>query len=516
MKIASLLLSLTLFALPAHAADHPKPSEPAVAAEKPKEADPAEKDKAPVIGEKPVVTRHEITVNGKPLKYTATAGTLPLTTAAGETEAHVFFIAYTVDNAGPPGQRPLLFAFNGGPGSSSVWLHLGAIGPKRVQMPADGSMPPPPYRLTENAETWLENADLVFIDPVGTGYSRAVKSDQAGKFYSLKGDIESVGEFIRLFLTRYERWASPLFIAGESYGTMRAAGVAGHLIDRGIAFNGIILVSTVLNFSTISFAPGNDLPFALFLPTYTATAWFHKRLPADLGGDLPAALGEVEKWAMTDYLLALGKGDRMSAAERREIIGRLARYTGLDESYIDNSNLRIEARRFAVELLRDTKKTVGRYDSRLTGTDLFAAAGRSEFDPSIAAVRPPFTTMFNDYVRRELGFKSDREYHILGEGIGHWDWGTNNAFAETGEALRGAMAKNPYLKLFVASGSFDLATPYLSTEYTLNHLGIDQSLRQNITTASYGAGHMMYTDASSRAQLKRDVAAFIRAALSPR
>jgi carboxypeptidase C (cathepsin A) len=512
MIVAAILLQAVLLVASLPGVAYAKPPE-AVAA-------PAELTRAAAAGNaqeqagdgKAVATRHELTVNGKKLKYTATTGTLPLINAAGETEAHIFFIAYTADGPAKAAQRPLLFAFNGGPGSSSVWLHLGAMGPKRVKLPDDGSMPPPPYQLADNADTWLDQADLVFIDPVGTGFSRAVKPDQAGKFFSLKGDIESVGEFIRIYLARYGRWSSPLFLVGESYGSTRAAGLAGHLVEHGVAFNGIILVSTVLNFATINFAPGNDLPHALFLPTYSATAWLHKKLPPDMNRDLPAVLGEVEQWAMTDYLQALGKGDRLSAAERQEIIKRLARYTGLDERYIDNSNLRIEATRFSMELLRGQKRTVGRFDSRLTGADLSAAAESSEYDPSLAAVRPPFTATFNDYVRSELGYHTDKEYYILGGGIGHWDWGANNAFADTGEALRGAFAKNPHMKLFVASGTFDLATPYLATDYTLNHLALEQAARQNVTAVRYDAGHMLYTDARSRAQLKRDVAAFIRSA----
>lgn len=511
MKILSLLLVATLLALPAYAAERPKPAEAApTAPEKGKEAA-AEKDK-PVTEEKPVVTRHRITINGKPLSYTATAGTLPITGPGGESEAQMFFIAYTADTPGKGSERPLIFAFNGGPGSSSVWLHLGAMGPKRVELPADGSMPPPPYRLVDNADTWLEEADLVFIDPVGTGYSRAVKPDQAQKFFSLKGDIESVGEFIRLYLTRYGRWSSPLFLAGESYGTTRAAGLANHLVDHGIALNGIILVSTVLDFSTISFTPGNDLPYVLFLPSYTATAGFHHRLPADLGRDLPQVLREVEQWATTDYLRALAKGDRLTPAERQEVTRRLARYTGLDEGYIDNSNLRVEAQHFAMELLRTEKLAVGRFDSRLRGTDLDAAAETPDFDPSLAAVRPPFTATFNDYVSGELAYRTDREYYILGGGVGHWEWGANNSFVETTEALRKAFGKNPHMRLFVASSLFDLATPYLGTDYTLDHLGLPPALRRNITTARYGAGHMLYTDARSRSELKRDVAAFIRSA----
>ena len=511
--ISILLQAILLVALPnvVRAAE-----QSAGTTERAKEALATDKEKVPPVEEKPVVTDHEVTVNGKLLKYSATAGTLPLINAVGETEAHVFFMAYTAKKAGPVRQRPLIFAFNGGPGSSSVWLHLGTVGPKRVAMLDDGSMPPPPYQLTDNAETWLEQADLVFIDPVGTGYSRAVKPDQAGKFLSLKGDIESVGEFIRLYLTRYERWSSPLFLAGESYGTTRAAGLAGHLFERGIAFNGIILVSTVLNFSTISFTTANELPYALFLPTYTATAWFHKKLAPAQSRDLTATLKEVEEWATTDYLQALNKGDRLSAEERQEIISRLARYTGLEERYIDNSNLRIEARRFSKELLREQKKTVGRFDSRLQGNDLFAAAEKAEFDPSLAAVRPPFTATFNNYIRSELGYKTDRKYNILGEGFDKWDWETENSFVDTSEALRSAFSKNPYMRLFVASGTFDLATPYLGTEYILNHLGLDKSLQQNITSTRYAAGHMMYTDAASRARLHQDVAAFLRAAVPAR
>ncbi len=511
--VAILLQAFLLAVFPSGQAQAKSPEAVTSAPERAKDAAPPVTAGEPSGEEKPAVTRHELTVNGKLLTYTVTAGMLPITSATGEAEAHIFFVAYTVDNGGKAARRPLLFAFNGGPGSSSVWLHLGAMGPKRLNLPDDGSMPAPPYQLTDNADTWLDQADLVFIDPVGTGFSRAVKPELAGKFFSLKGDVDSVGEFIRLYLTRYGRWSSPLFLVGESYGTTRAAGLANHLFEHGIAFNGIILVSTVLNFSTISFAPGNDLPYALYLPTYTATAWFHNRLPPDSGRDLSRVLGEVEQWAMTEYLQVLGKGDRLLPAERQETIRRLARYTGLDERYIDNSNLRIEAPRFSTELLRRGKRTVGRFDSRLTGADLSAAAEGPDYDPSLAAVRPPFTAAFNDYVRNGLGYKADREYYILGGGIGHWDWGTNNSFADTSEALRSAFAKNPHMKLFVASGTFDLATPYMSAEYTLNHLGLDPAARQNITAVRYDAGHMLYTDAPSRARLKRDVAAFIRSAL---
>src|SRR5438445_4260507 len=278
----------------------------------------------PTPEEPPVVTHHEIRAGGKTLRYTATVGMMPIKNRDGETEARIFFMAYTLDDGGNRGRRPLTFSFNGGPGSASVWLHLGAIGPKRVPMNPDGPMPQPPYQLVDNEYTWLTQTDLVFIDPVGTGYSRAVRPDLAAKFFGLNGDIESVGEFIRMYLTRYERWTSPLFLAGESYGTTRASALSGYLIARGIALNGIVLISTIMNFETTDFAAGNYLPFVMYLPSYAATAWYHKKLPSDLQSkSVQDVVSEVEQWASTDYSLALDKGDRMSAPERQEVVNRL-------------------------------------------------------------------------------------------------------------------------------------------------------------------------------------------------
>jgi carboxypeptidase C (cathepsin A) len=440
---------------------------------------------------------------------------MPIRNQQGETEANIFFMAYTLDGTSNVAERPLMFSFNGGPGSASVWLHLGALGPKRVKMLDDGSMPPPPYQLVENTHTWLDQTDLVFIDPVGTGYSRAVKPELASKFFGLKGDLESVGEFIRMYLVRSNRWSSPLFLAGESYGTTRAAGLAGYLIDKGIAFNGIILVSTVMNFQTLRFAQGNDLPYITILPSYAATAWYHKKLPGDLQrNELRKVLEEVEKWAANEYTVALGKGDALSASERQAIIDRLARYTGLDKEYIDNCNLRVDLGHFNKELLRDQKRTVGRLDSRFKGIDAFAVSEGPDSDPSNNAIRPPYTAAFNNYVRTELGYNSDLEYFILGGGIGRWDWGVDNGYADTSESLRKAFAKNPYLKVYVAMGYYDMATPYFAAQYTLNHMNLDPSQRANITTGYYEAGHMMYIDTRSLARLKHDVSAFVQSAVS--
>jgi carboxypeptidase C (cathepsin A) len=465
---------------------------------------------APKPEEKPVVTRHQVTAGGRTLSYTVTAGMMPIANPDGEVEADIFYMAYTLDNAGPAGKRPLMFSFNGGPGSSSVWLHLGALGPKRVKMLEDGAMPAPPFQLVDNEYTWLGETDLVFIDPVGTGYSRPRKADLGKKFWNVQGDIQGVGEFIRMYLTRYERWTSPLFLVGESYGTTRAAGLAGHLIDRGIAFNGIVLVSSILNFQTARFAKGNDLPYVLFLPTYTATAWYHKKLPADLQTDLRKALTEAEKWAEGPYAEALAKGDRLGAAERQAVIDKLHRMTGLEKRFIARCGLRIEIQHFCKELLRDRNRNVGRLDSRFQGIDESGVSERPDFDPAMSIIFPPYTTTFNQYVRTALGYKTDRTYNILG-GIDRWEFGPG--YTDTSEALRGAFAKNPYMRLFVASGYFDLATPYFATEYTLSHMGLDGSLRGNVTTAYYEAGHMMYIHAKSLEKLKRDVAEFVRGAL---
>jgi len=434
----------------------------------------------------------------------------------GETEARMFFMAYTLDDAGARGRRPLTFSFNGGPGSASVWLHLGAIGPKRVPMNPDGTMPAPPYQLVDNEFTWLTQTDLVFIDPVGTGYSRAVRPELASKFFGLQGDIESVGEFIRLYLTRYERWTSPLFLAGESYGTTRASALSGYLIDRGIAFNGIMLISTIMNFETTNFAPGNDIPYVLFLPSYAATAWYHKKLSSDLQAKPVAEVAtEAESWASNEYTLALEKGDKLSGQERQDAISKLSRLTGLSPQFLDNANLRVSLNLFRKELLRADKRSIGRLDARFKGYDTNLASDSPDYDPSEAAIRPPYTSTFNNYVRSDLGYKSDLEYYILGGGItSPWNWGTNNNYVDTSVALRNALARNPYLKVFVAMGYYDMATPYYAADYTLHHISLDPGLLRNISTGHYEAGHMMYIDEKSLGRLRADIGKFIQESMT--
>jgi carboxypeptidase C (cathepsin A) len=467
-----------------------------------------EKDDGP-----PVATKHEITVGGKVLKYTSTAGTLPIRDAKGEVEARIFYTAYTLDDAGDKTKRKLMFSFNGGPGSASVWLHMGALGPKRVEMPSDAEFARPPFKLVDNESTWLDDTDLVFIDPVGTGFSRAAKPELNAKFHGLRGDIESVGEFIRLYLTREDRWNSPLYLVGESYGTTRAAGLSDYLVDKGIALSGVVLISTVLDFQTVSFNRGNDLPYVLFLPTYTATAWYHKKLGDDLQKDLKTTVAEATKWAAGDYAKALERGDRLSADERKDIVAKLAKYTGLSTDYVESVDLRVEIQHFCKELLRKDRRTVGRLDSRYKGVDSDQSGSSPEGDPSMAAIRPPYTATFQTYLRSDLAYKTDLPYHILGEGIGRWDWGNTQGrggYPETSTALRDAMAKNPFMKVFVGAGYYDLATPFAAVEDTLAHMKLDKSRRENITVEYYEAGHMMYLHEPSLKKLKADVDKFLR------
>ena len=467
---------------------------------------------APPVPE-PVTTEHKIEFDGKKLRYFVTVGMLPIKNEEGVVEANLFYTAYSLNSKDGERKRPLTFTFNGGPGSASVWLHLGGLAPKRVRMMEDGAMPAPPFKLIDNEFTWLEKTDLVFIDPVDTGYSRAVTPELAKKFKGVKGDLDAMGEFIRLHLTRAKRWTSPLFLAGESYGTFRAAGLAGLLVEKGIAFNGIILVSSVLDMLTLRFHAGNDLPYLVYVPTYAATAWRHGRLPAKLQSrDLQEVLAEAEAFAAGEYAVALGKGSALTGDERAAIVDKLARFTGLSKGFVERSNLRIEIQSFCKELLREEGRTVGRLDSRYTGFDVSGVTAKPDFDPSMSAIRPPFTSVINDYLRH-LGWETDVEYHIL-RGL-EWDWGaSNDGYSRTTDLIEGAFAKNPYLHLFIASGYYDLATPYFATDYTVRHLSLAPDTRGNISTSEYPVGHMVYLESSVLAQLQTDVAAFIDRALA--
>ena len=451
---------------------------------------------APPAVEKFSKTPHSIHIGGTELAYTATAGTLVLRRDDGKARASIFFVAYTVDSAADKTKRPLTFSFNGGPGSSSVWLHMGALGPRRVSLPADGSAPTPPYQVVDNEQTCLKYTDLVFIDPVTTGFSRAAPGENAAQFHGYDGDIEEVADFIRLYLTKFDRWSSPKFLAGESYGTTRAAGLSEYLLRQdGIYLNGISLISSVLNFETVRFAPGHDLPYILYLPSYTAAAWYHKKLSADLqNSTLESVVEQSRKFAAGEYTTAMMKGDKLTTAERADLAKKLARLTGLRPEFIVECNYRVNVFRYFKELLRDQRRTIGRYDDRLEGIDLDSAGESAEYDASYAAVQGAFTAAFNDYVRTELKWESDFPYEILTGKVNPWSYAKQqNQYLNVSEPLREAITQNPSLRVLSMNGYYDMATPFFATEYVVSHMGLDPTLTGNISFAYCDAGHMMYT-----------------------
>ncbi len=464
-------------------------------------------------------TQHELTIGKQKLKYTATTGRVVLrqeVLTEGKFDGHVpkaevFLTAYTLDDA-DASQRPVTFAFNGGPGSSSIWLHLGLLGPRRVVSGDVGELAPPPYGLVDNAETLLLHSDLVFIDPVSTGYSRAVEGEKPGDYHGFTRDLESVGEVIRLWTSRNGRWMSPKFLAGESYGTTRAAGLVAHLQNRyGMYLNGVMLISAVLEFATLDFTPGNDLPFTLYLPSYAATAHYHGLMP---DRTLDEVLADAERYAAGRYPNALAQGNRLPDDYRAEVIGRLAALTGLSEDYIDRVNLRIEHTRFFAELLRSRRQVVGRLDSRFTGWDTDSALDVSNDDPSFRAIIGPYTAALNHYVHAELEYHNDLPYEFLSsEAAKDWSFKEfENAAVTVADKLAEAMRANPHLKVHVAAGRYDCATPYFAAEHTIARLQIPAELRDNIELRYYPAGHMMYVHEETRVQQSEDLAAFIQGA----
>ena len=466
------------------------------------------------------ITHHTLNIAERTLNYTATAGTMAQKDESGKTLADMFFVAYTLDHrSGATTQttattRPVTFVFNGGPGAASVWLHLGTAGPRRIDLNENGVPSAPPFHLVDNESTWLDATDMVFIDPVGTGYSRPAEGVKGEQFYGVQQDIQSVASFIRLWITRNERWPSPKFLAGESYGTTRAAGLSEYLLEKqGISLNGILLISSVLNFQTIVNAPGNELPYPLFLPTYTAAAAYHKKLSPDLMRDLDATLREVETWAMGDYAAALMKGDSIRDQSKRQVAERLSRYTGISVDWILKANLRIDPSRFRQELLADQHKVIGRFDARLTGYVADPLNVDPEYDPSLSLVLPVYSATLNNYVREVLKYESDLPYEVLSERVHPWKFskGGGDAFGYlyVSDTMRDTILKNPQLKVLFAQGRLDLATPFGSSDYTIDHLGLPVELQKNISRTYYPAGHMMYHDAGSRKQLHEDVAAFI-------
>ncbi len=493
-----ILLLLTLTPVWAQKTSEPLPT---VAETKDKE-----QAKSDCSAEQLAVTHHTIEIGGKTIHYTVTAGLMPLKDKSGKEHAQIFFIAY-VEDSKENKKRPVTFAFNGGPGASSVWLNLGGIGPKRVPT-ADIKPSPPPYELESNQESWISFTDLVFIDPVGTGFSRAASGVKAKDFYGIEADVHSIGCFIQQYTTRYERWLSPKFIAGESYGTLRAVELADYLHSNyGMDINGIVLLSSALDFQTFSFQLGNDLPYVLFLPSYAATAFYHKKLAPELQQDLNDTTREVEEWAVTEYIQALGKGSSLNDQERLRFAAKLAKYTGLSEEFVQRNNLRITRSEFMTELLKEQHLTVGLMDGRAAGE---GSPGDFFNDPSMLVTIGPYVAAINDYLSDELGYKSTVNYIYLSEEANdHWNYGSAlHGYVNVMDSLKKAISARD-LKVFVASGYFDLDTPYLSAKYTMAHLELPKSLQNNITFKCYDSGHMLYISDSALKQLTSDVSDFV-------
>ena len=474
-------------------------------------------EKIPEIEEKSAEKSYTGSFGGRRVAYTARAATRVMK-RADDKKAIFFYVAYTEDDV-DPSSRPILFAFNGGPGSSTVWLHVGLFGPKRVDLDEEGRRAGIPGRLVDNPESLLDVSDLVMVDAIGTGFSSASPEEKAKDYHHFTKDMEAFTDFIVDYLNQNGRWASPKYVAGESYGTTRGAAIAATLFGRhGVELSGLILISSVLNFQTIAieektevFHPGNDLPYAVYLPTYAATAWYHGRLPKkQQQKPLRDLLDEVEEFALGAYWSALAAGDRLDEKTRARIRSKLAESTGLSGDYIDRHNLRLEIMRFCKELLREDRRVVGRLDSRYTGIERFADGDRMENDPSADEVTGTFTSSLNAYLRTELGFEAEEFYEILSmKAHEAWDYEDfKGRYVDTSENLRDVMSRSG-LRVFVANGYFDLATPHFATEYTFSHLGLDPEVRSRVEMAYYEAGHMMYAHRPSLEKLSSDLRQFV-------
>jgi carboxypeptidase C (cathepsin A) len=415
-----------------------------------------------------------------------------------------------MDNAGDPANRPITFLFNGGPGAAAVWLHLGAAGPMTIDLDDHDIPVGPPYKLIENPATWLNATDLVFVDPVSTGYSRPAPGEKADQFYGARADIASIADFVRIYLTKYRRWSSPKYLAGESYGTTRAAALAGFLAERyGIATNGIVLISSVLDFQSLLINPGNDLPYQLYLPSYAAVAWYHKKLSPDLQADFTKTIDQARKFAVDEYGPALMKGAGLTAQERADIVKKLSAFSGLPADLVERSNLRIDPALFEKRLLGDGHEIIGRFDARITGYDADAINNNPSYDPSLSLYLPAYSSTFNTYVRGELNYESDLPYEVL-TSTQPWKFGEDNGgYLYVIDDLQSALAQNPHLRVMFVSGYYDLATPFFSADYTIDRMNLSPELRANVTHEYFTGGHMVYHHRDSAKMLEEDVAKFI-------
>ena len=460
----------------------------------------------PDASDEPVMTSHSVTVGKTKLSYTTETGMLPLLKNDCTAKASMFYIAYTL--YGGDASRPIIYCFNGGPGASAVWLHLGGLGPKRARVHPDATLPPPPYKLVTNEHTILPYADLVFIDPVATCYSRPTKDEKAEQFFGKKPDIEAMSEFIVLYTTQHHRWGSPKYLCGESYGVFRAAGIAEHLQDQhGMFLNGLLLVSGLVDFGTILTGSTNDLPYSIFLPTLTAVAHFHNRLSADLQQDRQGAMMESRTFASGEYLAALFAGEGLENWKRKQIASKLSRLTGLSEDIILENRLRISPSTFRKKLLSEDGLICGRYDGRITGRDGDQSSAYPGFDPSYMAALGPLAATMNAYVREELAYENDLPYKVLAN-VFPWKF-EENTYSSTAADLGSAMSKNPHFRVLVMTGRCDLAVPPDAMRFSIDHLEIDPTIKANVSFAEYSSGHMMYLNLPDLEKLGHDVAEFI-------
>jgi carboxypeptidase C (cathepsin A) len=463
------------------------------------------------------ITDHTIKIGGQTIPYKATAATILLKNEKEEPTALIYYTAYTRSDIKDLSQRPVSFVYNGGPGSSSVWLHMGSFSPRRVITVNADATPPAPYKFVENANCLLDKTDLVFVDPVGTGFSHAVGKAQDKDFWGVDQDVKSLAQFINTYVSRGNRWNSPKFLIGESYGTFRSAALSNFLQSHdGLYFNGIVLISSVLDLGTISFNAGEDMPYIFYLPSYAATAWYHKVLK-DRPDSLNTFLDEARVFAQTEYAGALMKGSKLGEAEKSAVAKKLSRYTGLGDDYLIKANLRVNLPQFMKELQRARGLTTGRLDARFSGWSYDLLGEFAEYDPQDTSVTGPFTAAFNNYVRDELKFGQDKVYHTGSDEAGkNWDWkhrgGDNFGFPGSPNVeadLIQAILTNPHLQVEVENGIYDLATPFFATEYTMEHLGLPEKLQKNIHLQYYDAGHMMYLRDEDLAKLKANIGAFI-------
>jgi len=480
---------------------------PGLAAESDKKPEPEKKKAEKETPEsKLVTTQGKVTIGGKSVPYTAETGTLLLETDDGKPRASVFHVSYLRSDVKDSSQRPVVFAFNGGPGSSAVWLHLGALGPKCIVIPEDGTAAPkPPVTVVDNPDSILDAADIVLIDPVSTGYSRAEGGTKANEFHGLRGDIESVGDFIRRWVTEHDRWGSPKFILGESYGGVRAAGLAKHMQRRfGMSLNGVVLLSALLDFRTVDTSPGDDLPYIIYLPQFTALALHHGRIE----GDREELLAEARDFAFGPYATALLQGDKLDRKKASEIAARCAELTGLPADLILDSNLRVGPTRFRAEILRDQAIQIGRFDGRVKRATNRPASTSPSGDPSFDYIFGAFATAMLDYLRSSLDWTAEKPYEIFGH-VGGWKWDVTNDHVNLSPDLADAVSTNPHLRVLVMCGHTDLATPAAGIEYSVRHLGLPADLRANIGFAYYEAGHMFYLNPPDRAKMRKDLVKFL-------